>query len=137
MGKLIKFPKKYKGNVPVVGPNPPQTDAELATAVVKVRTEHTEILINDITQFMLTRLRNDGINLPDLGDISNVDVSLIREAIRATILRYYHVQYPFQKLANDHYAKQQKQNNNKKEIEDLNPEMKTELEPEPPPPMVG
>jgi hypothetical protein len=137
--KIIKFPKKYKGKLPEVGISTPTTKTELAASIVKVRTEHTEILINDITQFMLTRLRNDGINLTDLGEIANVDVTLIREAIRATILRFYHIQYPFQKMANDHFEAQQKKATNIKEIEKLNPLMKDDLEPEPvpPAPMVG
>jgi len=138
MGKLIKFPKTYKGEIPV---KPPQTKEELNQHILDVRCKHTEFLIGDVTTYMLNLFRNEGIFLSSLGDIANVDINMIQETLRATILRFYHIQYPFQNFANARYAEMQKQAENVKEIEDLNPAMKTEVEPEPEPeppaPMVG
>jgi len=140
MGKLLKFTGKWKGkgSKPVSAEiQPPKTLKELADRTIKVRLEHTEIIVDDVTQYFLSRVRGDGIAIEKSGDIANYDVEVFRQAMRGAILRFYNINYHFQEVANEIFGHAQKKKENVKEIEDLNPMLKKEVEPEPEPPDNG
>jgi hypothetical protein len=132
MAKVIKFPSKY---IPV---KTPETMKELADNIVGVHIAHAEAIIDDITQAFVARVRREGILLEKLGDVAEMDITMIRNAMRASILRFYGIEYSFQKLADEHLIHFKKQRANAEQIEKDNPMMKTELEPEDDPgPMIG
>ena len=139
MGKVIKFKGKWKGKKPAqTDIKVPTTPEELSNMTLRVRMEHTNILVDDVTNYFLARIRGDGVAIERSGEIANFDVGVVRDAMRGAILRFYGVQYPFHQIPDKIFNDSKKAAANMKEIEDLNPEMKTEIDPEPPQgPMVG
>lgn len=95
---VIQFPSRARS------PQAPISDLEIATNVSMIKFNHINETLNTIIPMLFNNIEIAGFNVipeDEESDENMKDGALLVEAVRSLLCKYYEIDHPFQKLADN------------------------------------